>query len=343
MSSVPTVSVVMSVFNGDRYLKEAIDSVLAQNFADFELIVVDDGSTDGTAAILESYSDSRIRTSRNAVNLGQPASLNRGLAAARGALIARLDADDVALPDRLETQVRFLASHPSAASVGAAWIEIDENGCLGAARHPPTTSVDIRWRLLFANAFLHSSVIVRRSALDAVGVYDPAIGYGEDYELWSRVAARFEVANIDRPLVLYRLTGVSKTATIPTAQQTVDSIAGANIDRLSPNGTWSLPSSAELAFAGRRLLLGRDVDLDGPPAVRLARDLLELQRSFADFFQLDPRAAARHRASVSATLAARLRSIGRATGDWRARRSGLRLLIDAARGDLGILIGRGRS
>jgi glycosyltransferase involved in cell wall biosynthesis len=341
VQSSPRVSIVMSVFNGERFLREAVDSLLGQTFREFELVVVDDGSNDGTAAILRSYKDRRIRTTRSPVNVGQPAGLNRGLASSAGTYVARLDADDVALPERLARQVAFLDARPDTAALGSAWIEIDENGRRGPVRLPPTDSIGIRWRLLFSNSFLHSSMLVRRSALEEVGAYDESIGYGEDYELWSRVAARFEVANLPDPLVLYRQGPASKTSTIGSAQAQVDAIAAANIDRVAGSEhPWSVSSSAELASAARRLLLSGDVDLDPAAATRLARDLLELQGCFAGFFRLPSRTAAHHRVRVSSVLASRLRSIGRAQRDARTWRSGLRLLVGAASRDPGILIRR---
>jgi hypothetical protein len=335
----PYVSIVMSVFNGERFLREAIDSLLAQTFEDFELLVVDDGSTDRTSSILRAYGDPRLRTRRNAQNVGQAASLNTGLVAARGIYVARLDADDVAFPDRLDKQVAHLDANATTAMIGSAWIEIDASGRRGRAHRPPTACIDLRWRLLFSNAFLHSSVLVRRAALPDAA-YDTTIGYGEDYELWSRVATGWEVANLVEPLVLYRHSRSSKTATIPTAQAQVDAIAGANIDRVAKGEfAWSSQSSAELAAIGRRLLLGRE-EVEPVPAVRVVRDLLQLQEAFARFFELTPREAQAHRARVSSTLAARLRSIGRARRDPRAWRSGAALLAGTALRDPGILVRR---
>jgi glycosyltransferase involved in cell wall biosynthesis len=338
--STPYVSIVMSVFDGERFLQEAIDSLFRQTFQDFEMVVVDDGSTDATDSILRSYDDPRLRTIRNETNLGQPASLNLGLAAATGAYVARLDADDVALPERLARQVAFLDANPATAVVGSAWIEIDDRGRSGRIRLPPTDCIDLRWRLLVSNAFLHSAVLVRRSAV-AEEPFDESIGYGEDYELWSRVASRHEVANLGEPLVLYRRTTSSKTATIRSAQAQVDAIAGANIDRVAgPHFRWSVPSSAELASAGRKLLLSRELELEPRGATALAYDILELQRAFTEFFRLPDRLARQHRARVASVLASRLRAIGRAKRDSGAWRSGALLLAGAALRDPGILVRR---
>lgn len=329
MSLQPRVSFIMSVFNGERFIREAVESVLNQTFSNFELVVVDDDSTDGTVGVLSGYRDSRIRLIRSAARGGQPAGLNIGLAAAVGEYVARLDADDISEQARLERQVSFLDAYPAAA-VGSAWVEIDERGVPGRTQVPPTDCVDIRWRLLFANAFLHSSMLVRRSVLDRVGAYDETIGYGEDYELWSRLAVEFEVANLPDRLVRYRRSSGSKTATITSAQAQVDAIAGGNVERVAGRVDRSgCASSAEFAAAARRLLLSAELEIDPAEATRLAVHVLELQRRFALFYGLPAGVAARHRAGVSGLLGLRLRSIGRSAGNRRATRSGLRLLAGA--------------
>ena len=125
--TAPKVTVLMSVLNGEDYLREAIDSVLAQTFMDFEFLIIDNASTDMTPRIIASYSDSRIRVLRNDNVLTLTQSLNKGMRAARGDLIARLDADDLAMPERLEKQVRFLDAHPDVFLVACAWTDFDEN------------------------------------------------------------------------------------------------------------------------------------------------------------------------------------------------------------------------
>jgi glycosyltransferase involved in cell wall biosynthesis len=124
----PKVTVLIAVYNGERFLREALDSVLAQTFTDFELLVVNDGSTDETVTILESYSDQRIRVITNRRNIRVVGSLRRGLNYARGEYIARIDAEDIALPERLEKQVRYLDFHPEVGMVSSRCLAIDEDG-----------------------------------------------------------------------------------------------------------------------------------------------------------------------------------------------------------------------
>jgi len=133
----PAVTVLMGVYNGELFVRDAIDSILAQSYRDFELLVVDDGSTDTTPAILASYDDSRLRVLRNEENIGLTRSLNRGLRAARGGLIARQDADDLSLPNRLARQVTFLESHPDVVLLGTQFVS------LGAWRHRPGTRAEV--------------------------------------------------------------------------------------------------------------------------------------------------------------------------------------------------------
>ncbi len=128
MSENPKVSVIMSVYNGDKYLREAIESILNQTFTDFEFIIVNDGSTDNSLEIIESYDDERIKTINNKKNIGLTKSLNKALKFAKGKYIARQDADDVSLPNRFEKQVEYLDSHPEVALVGTSVYLIDENG-----------------------------------------------------------------------------------------------------------------------------------------------------------------------------------------------------------------------
>ena len=210
----PSVSVLLAAYNAEPYIAEAVESVLAQTFSDFELIVVNDGSTDRTADIVRSYSDPRLIILDNDCNLGLTPSLNRGLAAARGDFIARLDADDLATPERLQRQVAFLNTRTDVVLVGANVRVIDSGGAvLGTYTHPEAHSA-IRWVLLFDCPFTHSTVMWRREPVARhIGNYDLAFQYAMDWELWSRVASRFRVANIPEVLAAYRLGPHSMTET----------------------------------------------------------------------------------------------------------------------------------
>ena len=220
MNVTPQVTVLMAVYNGAAYLREAVDSILAQTFGDLELLVVDDGSGDATGEILASYGDSRLRVIRNDTNRGLPAALNIGLRAARAPLVARLDADDRSHPSRLERQVRFLESHPEVALLGTEYRVIDERGLPVQRRVWPVcaTAVGIRWQGLFGNPFAHSSVMFRRSVIvDELGGYDERMPAGvEDYDLWSRLRRKHVAMNLLEPLIDFRAHGSSVTAKQPS-------------------------------------------------------------------------------------------------------------------------------
>lgn len=209
---IPEVSVVMAVYDGERYLAEAIDSVLTQSLRDLELVVVDDGSNDATPAILADYSagDGRVVVKRQH-NTGRVIALNRGVAIARGALVARLDADDVAMPDRLERQREFLCEHPETALVGGAARLIDERGRAFGDTQYPTTDAAIRRAFAYTTPFVHSAVMLRREAFDRIGGYRTNFPETEDLDLWLRLAERHELANLPQLVVAYRMHGGQAT------------------------------------------------------------------------------------------------------------------------------------
>lgn len=205
-SASPAVSVVMSVYNGERFLHEAVDSVLAQSFSDFELLVVDDGSTDSTARILAEYasSDPRVIVHRQA-NQGSPAALNLGFSLARAPLVARMDADDVAVPDRLERQQRFLAEHETVALLGGAVTLVDESGRAFAEVQYPLSDAEIREAFAYTTPFVHSAVMLRKETFERLGGYRPIFDPAEDVDLWLRIAEGYELANLTELVVRYRM------------------------------------------------------------------------------------------------------------------------------------------
>jgi hypothetical protein len=201
----PTVSVVLSVKNGGRDLPQALGTILNQLFTDFELIAINNGSTDETRAYLDSIADPRVRVFHQE-DAGLAAALNRGISLARGRYIARQDHDDLADPSRIAKQVELLDTHPEHALVGTrAQIWIGDTPT-GRFHDHPTEDTELRFGLLFNNYFVHSSVMMRKAALDEVGVYttDRSRQPPEDYELWSRIARRFRVANLPERLTIYR-------------------------------------------------------------------------------------------------------------------------------------------
>jgi glycosyltransferase involved in cell wall biosynthesis len=200
----PKVSVIMAVKDGRGFLRQAIDSVLGQSFGDFEFIIIDDGSSDGTLPIIENYADPRIRLLINRDHLGLSASLNAGLNAARGEYIARMDADDVCLPERLERQVRFLDRHPRIVVLGTGIRLIDEQGRAIQDVRLPADNDLIKWQLCFLNPIAHPSAMMRRAAVRQAGGYDPGLTHAQDYDLWWRLSAGNQLANLSDILMLLR-------------------------------------------------------------------------------------------------------------------------------------------
>jgi len=205
MKAVPLVSIVMPVYNTAQYLDEAINSILAQSFQDFEFIIINDGSTDGSADILERYSriDNRIKLFHQE-NKGVIASLNKGCQAARGKYIARMDSDDISLPDRLSIQVTLMEANPNIGICGT-WIkrfgEVNEH-----IIQLPTESEEIRTKLLFMSVLAHPTVMMRRNLMIASALYyRNDFVHAEDYDLWVRFSRCCKMANIPRVLLFYRV------------------------------------------------------------------------------------------------------------------------------------------
>ncbi len=210
--TAPTLSIIMPVYNAEAYLREAVDSILAQSFTDFELIIVEDGSTDNSREILGSFTDSRIQVLYNDGNKGIVYTRNRGMAAARGRYIAPFDADDIARKDKFEKQISFLEANPEYGMVGAWARLIDKAGM----EIPETWKVNARPEripaiLLFRNYFIQSAIVLRRQAIPPGG-YEKGFDAVEDYLLWIQVAQRWKVWNYPDYLLQYRIheLGVTK-------------------------------------------------------------------------------------------------------------------------------------
>lgn len=206
--TAPQVSVLMPVYNGARYLRAAVDSILSQTLRDFELIAVDDGSTDGSGSLLADYQaqDARLRLLRQPSNQGIVAALNLGLQQARGEFIARMDCDDISHPDRLARQVAFLQAHPQVGMLGTDALFIDPDGRRLARMGHPREDLSIRWTSLLANFFFHPTLMFRRSILVENGLlYRAEFTGAEDYDLWVRMLPTTRAANLPLPLVRYRV------------------------------------------------------------------------------------------------------------------------------------------
>lgn len=204
----PAVSVVMPVYNGAEFLREALASIRWQTFSQWELICINDGSTDSSAAILEEYTaaDPRIRVIHQE-NQGIVAALNRGLTAARAPWIARMDCDDIALPERLEVQRRFAQHNPRVIAVGSNVLSIDPEGWPVATGEFATDHAEIHRRLLDGSGgtLSHSTVLMQLAAVRDAGLYRANYEWVEDTDLWLRLARRGSLANIPKVLLHYRL------------------------------------------------------------------------------------------------------------------------------------------
>jgi glycosyltransferase involved in cell wall biosynthesis len=216
MKRRPQVTILTTTYNRAQYLREALDSCLAQSFTDFEILIVDDASTDDTGAILALYRDERIRVVRNERNLGMCSARNRGLSEARGELVAQLDSDDIALPFRLERQVAFMAAHPDVGVCGS-WAEYFSPGHTYIWRFP-TTVEEIRAQMVFHNPVCHSSTILRPDFLARHGLRFRC-QVADDYDLWVRALDHFPVTNIGEVLVRYRVHDAQLTRSADTLLQ----------------------------------------------------------------------------------------------------------------------------
>ncbi|WP_298552278.1 glycosyltransferase [uncultured Parabacteroides sp.] len=194
------VSVIMPVYNMTESVGQSVDSILQQSFSDFELIVIDDASEDGTDTVVRSYKDRQIIFERNSCNVGNYASRNRGMQLAQGKYIAVMDADDIAMPDRLEKQVAYLEEHSDVLAVGSGCISLPG----GVLRKGLSSYLEIQLALLNNNCFVHSSLMIRREILLKLNGYNERYYYSADYDLVCRLAAAGKVENLTEPLVGYR-------------------------------------------------------------------------------------------------------------------------------------------
>ena len=204
----PKVTVLMSVFNGKEYLREAIESILMQTFTDFDFIIIDDGSADETWETLTEYAgrDKRIALFQNQENIGLTRSLNKGLKQAQGMYIARQDADDVSLPERLELEVRYLDENAEAVLVSSNVEIIDEMGRTLIISDRACDPDLVAWWMLFYNHVAgHSAVLFRRKNAIEAGGYDPSVKYAQDYDLWLRLLGQGDLAILSEVLLRWRL------------------------------------------------------------------------------------------------------------------------------------------
>jgi glycosyltransferase involved in cell wall biosynthesis len=269
----PVISVIMPVRNGAEWLGEAVASVLAQGFGEFEFLIVDDGSDDDTAAMLAAFAggDRRIRVIRQPPQ-GIVAALNNAIAAARAPYLARLDADDRAKPDRLGKQLAYLAAHSEIGLLGSGAEEIDARGRIIGHIRPATDTARLARVLKRNNPFIHSSIMMRTDLVRSLGGYRAAFKAAEDYDLWLRMAEITGVANLAEDLVQYRQHGsnlsqrdaIRQSFSLRLAQR---SAAGRRAGKSDPASDLAAPpdwwaEDAETSFYGRDVGLYRLLDSD---------------------------------------------------------------------------------
>jgi glycosyltransferase involved in cell wall biosynthesis len=286
------VTVLTTVYNGARYLSEAIDSILAEEFTDFEYVIVDDGSNDGTAEILDRAAtrDPRIKVLRNEPNRGIAQSANRGLAVARGDYIARLDSDDISMPGRFARQVALLDSRPEVALVSMNYESISADGVVLARSHRDHPSVVVEYLLNFSNALGgHSQVMFRRSAVEAAGGYDETCAAALDSDLWTRIVRHGRIVVLPEIGMRYRIHDQSVSARARNTQiavgkrvmqRTLSSYLGRTLSDREVQAlihAWRpLPNAVDPSLASAilreayRIFCAREAKND-PPARRIVR------------------------------------------------------------------------
>lgn len=313
--SRPSLSVILPVYNGAEFLDEALDSVRRQTFDDLELIAIDDGSTDASTAILARHAaaDRRLRLAARP-HQGIEAALNHGLALAAAPLVAVMNADDVARPDRLARQAAFLEAEPGVAAISGALEWIDPAGRPFRVSRPPTAPAEIRETLHRTNCMAHPAVMLRREAVLALGGYRTGFAYAEDYDLWLRLAERWDLANLPEIVLAYRChpAGIS----LPKARQQILSDLGVRL--AAGRRAAGLPESLPPRF-DRAALLAAGLD-----AATIDRQLRKRLMAAARLARRLGAAATARELVAEATAAARRQGLG-ASLDLLGRRLRARL------------------
>lgn len=204
----PSVTILLPVFNSCRFLEECIESILNQSFQDYELLIIDDGSTDATSQVIGLFDDRRILYRRRD-HLGLVNQLNYGLEISQCDVVARMDGDDIMAPERLKTQMEFMKGHPSVGAVGSSFISIDESGKHNGIQKYPLTDDDMKDALPVYNPISHPTVLYRRQLVLMAGAYREKYHPAEDLDLWMRLSEITQLANIDVPLLFKREQGHS--------------------------------------------------------------------------------------------------------------------------------------
>jgi glycosyltransferase involved in cell wall biosynthesis len=202
---MPKISIIMPVYNGEKFIKKTIDSILNQSFSDYELIIVDDGSVDDSYKIIHSYHDKRIRYFKNEKNSGIVFSLNRALGIASAEYIARIDADDICLENRFKIQLDFLENNKNVGVCSGSICYIDADGNEGITVRMPTSADECKVKFLFGNPIIHPASMFRRELAVKVGGYTEGMEPAEDYDFWLKLLEISEVQNVEEVLLKYRI------------------------------------------------------------------------------------------------------------------------------------------
>lgn len=338
-TTTPLVSVVIPTYNGERFLRPAIESILNQTLTDFELIVIDDASTDSTPRILAEFKDDRLLLFRNDCNLGIAGATNKGLAVASGLYVALQDHDDVSVPHRLQTQVSYLDGHPAIALVGSAATKIDERGAVLGTVLEPCDELDLKWELLLGCRFRHMTLMARRKAILDIGGYrqDASFRFATDYDMLSRAAMRYGVANLTEPLVLWRRHGGATSIEHEQEQnRSAGTISFRNLCLLDDLRTGVAIDSSSLEsdpryrhYLGFRAFIstpaGQFPALPSEQVVSGFKFFCGIQETFYRMHGFPRSAAARHRRALDWTWGKHAVALAiRAPWDWRSR---LRMLF----------------
>jgi len=343
----------MPTYNGEKFLRPAIESILNQTLVDFELIIIDDASTDSTPRLLAEFKDDRLRLFTNDCNLGIAGATNKGLAVARGQYVALQDHDDVSLPHRLQTQVDYLAAHPKIALVGSAATKIDERGAVLGTVLEPGGALDLKWELLFGCRFRHMTLMARRSAILEIGGYrqNASFRFATDYDMLSRAAMRYGVANLTEPLVLWRRHGGATSIEHEQEQnRAAETISFRHLCELgemaaSGCGLRQKPAETEELY---RAYLGLRAFILTPPrqfptlppeqVISGLKYLCEIRETFYRVYSFPRSAVTKHRRALNWTWGKHAAALAiRAPWDWRSRAqilfAGIRCLQSALLAD----------
>jgi len=245
------IDVIMPVFNGEKYLSQAINSILSQTYTKFTLYLINDCSNDGSYRVMKSFKDERIVLIDNETKLGISGSINKVIKFSKGEFIARMDCDDIADNRRLELQLEFLKKNKEYGMVGSSYYRLSPSGFkIGTKSFHPLIHNDIVWKMFFKNAFTHPSVMIRKSSLVENNLeYDESFSTSQDYELWSRFIVKSKSANIAQPLLKLRIHNNSVSSKFGELQANNSAaISYRYISRLFPEESFGFDEIKEISF-----------------------------------------------------------------------------------------------